>query len=109
MHSTLCIIPYTRCPQHDAMCCHTLCGSLSAMLSSDHLPGQRLPGAHGHDGTVALRYHPGGFGKLDDACGGLNVVDALCIVGYEGLQPVQSMVLLEQLQDRKSTRLNSSH
>ena len=52
---------------------------------------------HGNNGTVALRYHPGRLCKLDDACGWLNIVDASGVVGHEGLQPVQSLVLLEQL------------
>ncbi len=77
--------------------CHTLLGFPGSTSSCDHLPGQRLPSVHGNDGTVALRYHPGRFFKLDDACGWLNVIDALRVVGYEGLQPVQSVVLLEQL------------
>src|SRR5262249_29421649 len=65
--------------------------------SCDHLPGQCLSGVHGNDGTVAVWYHPWRFDKLDDACGWLNIIDASRIVGHEGLQLVQSVVLLEQL------------
>src|SRR5215831_935829 len=89
------------CPQRDALLSvlmtlttHSFPGSTS---SCDHLPGQCLPSVHRHDGTVALWYHPGRFCKFDNACGWLNVVDALGVVGHEGLQPVQSVVLLEQL------------
>src|SRR5262249_29373513 len=76
---------------------HTLLGFPGSRSSCDHLPGQRLPGVHGNDGTVALWYHPGRFFKLDDACGWLNAIDALRVVGYKGLQPVQNVMLLEQL------------
>jgi len=85
------------------MFCHTLLGFPSSTSSCNHLPGQRLPGVHGNDGTVALWYHPGRFFKLDDTCGWLKVIDTLRVVGYEGLQPVQSVVLLEQLDQTRQS------
>src|SRR5262245_22737303 len=106
VHSTLYIIPYAMCPQYGALLSGlvTLCPGFPGWTSScDHLPGQHLPSAHGNDGTVALRYHPGRLCKLDDTCGWLNVVDASRVVGHKGLQPSQSVMLLEELyQTRQS-------
>ena len=82
--------------------CHTLLGFLGSTSSCDHLPGQRLPSVHGNDGTVALWYHPGRFSSSTTR-GWLNVIDALRVVGYEGLQPVQSVVLLEQLDQTRQS------
>jgi hypothetical protein len=76
---------------------HTSLSFPGPTLSGDHLPGQRLPGLHGNDGTEALRYYPGRFVKFDNACWWLNIVDASRVVGHESLQPIQSVVLLEKL------------
>src|SRR4029453_8051521 len=54
-------------------------------------------------GTVALWDHPGRFFKLDEACGWLKVIDALRVVGHKGLPPVQSVVLLEPLDQTRQS------
>jgi len=61
----------------------------------DYLPGQRLPSVHRHGGPITRWYYPGRIFQLNDPRGWLNAIDALRIIGYKCLQPVQGMVLLE--------------